>query len=715
MSARFLVDTEPTTTTTLEVPAFPWVRCDAGRFILEEGVIEGNYVSLHFSAMGRPGSRERLWAKYQQTRTVIDRALFAAFVLEVDGQLLRDHWELDAWETRATAEGEELRVVLRETEWPVRVTVCTRLDDTDFVERWLEIENTGTAPLAISRLAPWCGLLFTPGDLAMLPPASTGYALGRYRHMTWAMEGEFAWQALPEGTCHETTRRLNKFAPRYYLVRNEETAEIAVIDYEYSGGTDMAFTHVARPSSQRCLHAQAGLADHAPQRVLAPGESVASPRVHLSMQYGDEDTCANALFDHLRRAALPARPWPEPHPVGYHYGGYLNPVWIATTPEIIHKEIDQAALLGAELFTVDAGWNVPAGKSYVEVFGDWWESPTLRGQLGACFDYARTKGLGAALWAPIEAVGSSSRVLAEHPEWLLRDGPRPAMMLDLAQPAVEEYVYGTISGLIERYRLACFRIDGGVEHFATWDAPHGRYRESRAWRYYEALYRIFERVRAAYPQTALENCWGGGGRIDLGMMRRFHWVQYSDNWHPEEQLRILYGLTLCLPPEQCLSFIGAINENPVDLDFCIRAGLFGQFCIAGAAPSAAKMNADALARWQHAVQLYKTAVRPWLAGARVYHHTPVQEFSRAGDWLALEYVAADRSAALAGIFRLGESRTETYTFLPRGLDPGRRYEILFDTAGARVTATGLQLSTTGLPVRLPGRMMSELLVIRAGA
>jgi alpha-galactosidase len=445
--------------------------------------------------------------------------------------------------------------------------------------------------------------------------------------------------------------------------------------------------------------------------VLEPDESVVSPRIHLTMLYGDEDTCANELFIHLRKSLLPDRPWAEPHPVGYNYGGYINTNWLPATQAIIRKEIELAAMLGAEMFTVDAGWNVPPGKGYWEVFGDWQETSLLEGGLRDCFDYAREKGMGAALWLPVEIVGGSARVLAEHPEWMLKDGERQVRMLDLTQPKVEEHVYHTIAGIIERYQLACFRIDGGPELYATWDRPNGQYRESAVWRYYEALYRVFERVHRDHPQVALENCWGGGGRIDLGMMRRFHWVQYSDNWHAEEQLRFLSGLTLSMPPEQCLSFIGAINMNPVDADFCIRAGLFGQFCIAGAAPSPEKMNDEALAHWRHAVDLYKREIRPLLGSCKVFHHTPLQDYSRAGEWVVLEYARADAAGGVAGIFRLGESRSDTFAFVPRGLDIAKTYNVWLDNQGRSVPIAGLSLCTTGIPVHLPGKMTSELLVI----
>ena len=437
MASQIIVDKESSTVSTGGVLGFPWFRFDAGQFICEEALIDGNYVSLHFSAMGRPNCRERLWSKY--TNSMIYRYQFHSFELEADGQRLRDHWLLESEQVMKTPGGcDELCLSLRDERWPVRVMVHTRLDGTAFLERWLEIENLGSAPMAISHLFPWCGVLFMPADQTMWPPESYEFSLGRYRHLSGCMEGEFGWERLPEGTYKEELNKLVKFAPCFYLVRNEDTAEIAVLDFEYSGGTCVEFTRVTKPTPFSHLHARVGLAGNSPFRVIEPGGKVASPRVHISMLYGDADTCANALFKHLRTSVLPGRPWPGTHPVGYHYGGYVNPHWLATTPEIIRNEIDLAAVLGAELFMMDAGWNVPPGKRYHEVFGDWEETPLLKNGLSDCFDYARQKGMQCGLWVPIEIVGPSSALLAAHPEWCLRDGGRQVLMLDLTQPEVEQ-------------------------------------------------------------------------------------------------------------------------------------------------------------------------------------------------------------------------------------------------------------------------------------
>jgi alpha-galactosidase len=47
----------------------------------------------------------------------------------------------------------------------------------------------------------------------------------------------------------------------------------------------------------------------------------------------------------------------------------------------------------------------------------------------------------------------------------------------------------------------------------------------------------------------MDNCAGGGGRNDLGMLSNFHWVQVSDEWGAVRTLKISNGFSLAFPPE----------------------------------------------------------------------------------------------------------------------------------------------------------------------
>ena len=72
----------------------------------------------------------------------------------------------------------------------LRVTVFTLLDGSDFIERWLEIENIGDTPAALTDVRPYCGTVWdvgTAGDAVSGPVFAAAYTHGDI----WGMEGDF--------------------------------------------------------------------------------------------------------------------------------------------------------------------------------------------------------------------------------------------------------------------------------------------------------------------------------------------------------------------------------------------------------------------------------------------------------------------------------------------------------------------------------------------
>ena len=116
-----------------------------------------------------------------------------------------------------------------------------------------------------------------------------------------------------------------------------------------------------------------------------------------------------------------------------------------------------------------------------------------------------------------------------------------------------------------------------------------------------------------------------------------------------------------------MPLLGAISDGVSDIDFMLRIGLFGHFTVSGISPAMNQRHRCARERWKHAIQLYKTFVRPMLSTCRMFHHTPIQRQTEEGDWVVLECVSEDGGRGYAGIFRLGGANGEAYRFHPRGL------------------------------------------------
>ena len=714
-----------------EIPDFPLVRFDTGMAVYEEALVDGQYLGATWSAMGRPQSRERIWHELRggafATRPVRRRQ--HAFQLQVDGQNLTDRWQWDDGQDVTTADSDcrECVVTLRHALRPVTVKVHTRLDDTAFLVRWLEITNTGDKPAAIAQVSPWSGMVWAIGG----PPQRTvrpyfperfshmplqvtePFMLGRFRSTTALVEGEFDWEPLPDGALRmESLHGRSGWGMPFFVVKNQVTQEVLVGHFAWSGNWQIEFFNDHEPTRPDAhLYLQAGLAGPPPLRVLSPGESASTAAVHLGYLYGDLDPCVQALHEHLRRSVMPKQPEGLEHPVECNHTGYTLNAQI--TQQQLFEEVDTAADVGCELFVVDAGWFGDATHHWEELVGDWEESPLLPQGLKPVFDRARKRDMRCGLWVEAERAGSASRVVEAHPDWQMRRRGETILHLDLAKPEVAQHVEDTIVRLVERFELDCFRLDYNIRCGEGGEAERDGLVESTAWRYYDALHGIFDRVRQRFPSLILENCASGGGRMDLGMMSRFHWTQISDNWSPGPTLKIVNGMTMALPPEQCMTLLGAISPAVSDLDFMLRIGLFNHFTVSGIFPTMAERHEVARERWRHTIRLFKDFARPILSTCRVFHHTPIQRQTEPGEWCVLEYAAADASRAYAGVFRLPGAQGDTFDFVPKGLSASRRYEVTFDNTGQSREMEGGDLLDTGLRVRVPGGFQSELLLLEA--
>jgi alpha-galactosidase len=383
------------------------------------------------------------------------------------------------------------------------------------------------------------------------------------------------------------------------------------------------------------------------------------------------------------------------------------------------REVDLAHAVGAEEFLIDAGWYGPEPNIWWQNQGDWYPGAWLPNDITPVRERARKLGMLFGLWGEMESVGPATKLWREHPEWRMRrDGELVAAgrQLDLTKPEVAAWVENEIARLITRYDLDMFRLDYNRSMEAGGTRVKDGFTENLLWRYYEALYGIFDRIHERFPRVILQNCAGGGGRLDYGILRRFHNTELSDWMRGPRNLKILNGMTWLLPPEVLLRTFGTeVGEHALDGDLNeqLRITMISRPIFRGIAPSMEDLNPIALKTIREAVELFKSDVRPIMVGSRVYHHTPRLEMKSATPWLVLEYAAPDTGRAVATLFRTSEGGEDTWVFRPRGLDFGRSYRVRLLNSGQTVELSGAQLLTSGIPVRLENAMGSQMLLFTA--
>lgn len=647
-----------------------------------------------------------------------------AFWLEVDGQLLAADWEWGGIEVREDDQpipamprpfDRHVIITLRHRIRPVTVRVHTGLDGTPILTRWIEVTNTGTQTAAIGAAFSWSGVLQkVPRWREHLAPGRSLYSLG-YMHPThWGNEGDFRWADLPDARyCVDGRYRRDRHRHPLFVVRNNATGEHFIGQLAWSGGYSFEFDVNAPPAtseSQATLRFRVGLDGPPPQRTLAPGETAATPEVHLGVVFGDLDAAIQSMHAHVRRSVL----MPQPRGRGGWVESGIGPEIEITAEQVFHA-IDAAADFGAEVFFVDASWYAPPGGEWWSTVGDW---QVDRQRFPEGIEPFRTrvheKGMLWGLWMDAERLGHQSRMAQQHPEWILRgyDGEPLGGMLDLTNPEAARWMEEQIASVITENGLEFFRLDYNTHGVGR--LCRDGFTENHFWRYYEAQYAVYDRLRARFPQVIFENCAGGGGRTDLGMVRRFSHTWVTDWQIAPRSFLITNGMTMALPPEHVDRLLGGQSgHTAADFDFQARLLLFVRPTIGFVYPMGSRPNPVFMERLRHFVGLYKEFVRPFMSTGRIYHHTPVVAGPEPQGWGVLELVSQDSTRGVCGLFQLSSPGGSEYLLRLRGLDEGRRYRVTSDNSGRSWEVEGWVLVRQGIIVRLEGALTSELLLFEA--
>ena len=282
-------------------------------------------------------------------------------------------------------------------------------------------------------------------------------------------------------------------------------------------------------------------------RVLDPGETVETPSTHILCMRGDLDGVIQALHEHVRHDVLPPPVPGRDMLVEANHRGYIVD---HETEAGINREIDLAADAGAEMFVIDAGWFGPEPNRWASNVGDWYAGNWLPNDINPIREHARQKGLLFGLWVEIEAIGGGAQLRQQHPDWLMtRDGKPVAggRLLDVANPVVAAWMESEIARIIKKYDLDLFRIDYNSSAEEGGNRIYGGFTENTLWRDVDALYAMFDRLHKQFPHVVFQNCAGGGGRLDLGIMHQFQNTELSDWLRAPRGLKILNGMTWMCP------------------------------------------------------------------------------------------------------------------------------------------------------------------------
>lgn len=705
----------------------PGVRFNSGSTVCDEELRNGRWVSRYWESTGQIVADIQMDGERQQ----MDALPADAFKLEIEGQELSGTWKwIGASQSEVhNPDGSLVTIELESSVRPVQVKVQTLLTGGPVMIRWLDVTNNGHRPTDISNVSPWAGQLWhTPNFAEKLQPGSEDvFDVGYAQYSKWGYEG--AWRFDPvvnETKIISGERGKSGWGHPTFFARNNATGEWFVASLAWSANWKIRVTSrvekspvdrsdsIDRPVNEARLFFDMGPSSVDPAlRVLEPGETVKTPELHILCMKSDLDHVTQALQNHVRRNILPRPPSEHVFDVEANHRGYIVD---HETEAGIDREIDMATDIGAETFFIDAGWYGPEPNRWYDNAGDWYAGDWLPHDLEPIREYAHKKGMHFGLWVEIEAAGAASKLRKEHPDWILtRDGHPIAngRHLDVGNPVVAKWMESEIARVIRKYDLDVFRVDYNMS--VEEDGNHVRdgFVENSGWRHVENFYAMFDHLRQQFPKVIFQNCAGGGGRLDWGILHRFDNTELSDWMREPRGVKILNGMTWVLPPEILLRTFGTEVPDLAgdgDTDSQLRQVQMALPIFRGIAPSLAELNPILRDKIRTAVDLYKNQLRPILRDSLVYHHTPQTPYLSESPWLVLEYATPDKKRSVASLFRTSNFEDSVYRFVPRGLDASLTYKVTFENRAETVELSGIQLIAEGIPVRLETAGTSEMLL-----
>ncbi len=689
----------------------------SGLTVFEETLFEGKLVLSGSNTAGYPLN------VLQGLPSRLDPAHFygmGAFECELNGISCNRGLEFADFLCEEDKEVEALRctLVLRSSLLPVTFYVNTLLDGTGMLTRSLQTEYSGTEKINLSQLTVHGGALeeidFNNIAWKKRPDGKEIWSMLYFDSDGWGREGELVEKAVENGTFTlDMSHNCDRFRHPVLFIKNKYTGEIFFVQTGWSSGC--AFSVNADYGTQKQtarLSYSAEITGCAPLIIMKPGESFTSPQVHFGKIHGSFDDAVNEMHAHTRKSVLNLKEADgSPLLIGAGMGAEHD-----MSVETTKAYMKQLAEMGAEVFIIDAGWACPPAKQMN--WGDYngLNRPDTNRYPDNAFEklgeYCRSLGMKFGLWVEIERLGKFASVPQEHPDWFSSDiyGNIHYDFLDFTNPDAAKWAEDELARIISEYSLDLLRVDynSSMRDNMRFNAEG----ECVSLRHFDAVYKMYRNLKLRFPTVIFENCAGGGGRTDLGMMKNFNHTWVSDNQIMPASVHITNGMTAVLPPERVdRLFAGMGCHTQGELYAHMRNTMLTHISLNVIAPPGLEPNRESMEFIKHSTEIYKSFIRPFLPQAKIFHHTPTQSDIEKSKYIALEAASPDGKKSAIAVFADTGYSGERITIIPKGVDYGKIYSVTSDNSRQKFTLMGSYLLTSGIDITLSAPLSSELLLI----
>ncbi len=597
-------------------------------------------------------------------------------------------------------QGTELDIVMKDIRDPIEVTLHYRVYQ-QVISRNATIRNQMSEPLTVesAQSATW---YMPPGD---------GYRLG-YLTGRWAAETQLNREPIHEGMkiLESRTGHTGHNANPWFAIdtgdANEQHGRVWFGALGWSGSWRIA----VEQTPYRQVRVTGGFNTFDFAYPLKTGESLETPEFYAGFS-SDGFGGASRLLHRFERDTI------APHGLESRVRPVLYNSWEATEFNVNQagqeQLADKAAKLGVELFVMDDGWFGKRNDDHAGL-GDWFvNKQKFPNGLKPLIDHVNSLGMDFGLWVEPEMVNPDSDLYRAHPDWAMNFPGRPRselrnqLVLNMARSDVRDYIFGVLDKLATEYNIRYFKWDmNRIFSEPGWpEQPPDAQR--KLWvQYVVNLYDIIDRLRAAHPKLEIESCSGGGGRIDLGILRRVEEVWTSDNTEALDRLKIQEGFSQAYAAKFMSAWVTDVpnqNGRSTPLQFRFLVAMQGALGIGSNLNHFSDADTALATRM---ISLYKQIRNTVQMGDLYRLLSP-----RINDVTANEYVAADGKQAVLFAFRHSQQyNTPPPTLYLRGLDERSVYRVM-NLDGKASEQSGAYLMRHGIDLDLHGDYDSTVVVL----
>lgn len=534
----------------------------------------------------------------------------------------------------------------------------------DVIEQWSVIRHREKGNVALEKYAS-----------ANLHLKAQAFWLNQY-HGDWAKEMQPEESKITHGIKTLDTKlgtRANLFQPSVFMISldNPATEDEGTVLYgalEYSGNfrTDIELDY------QDNLRIISGINNYASPYTLKSGEEFVTPAFLYILSDKGKGYASRQLHD-----------WARNHRILDGKGNRLTLLnnWEATYFDFNENKLKEllrdAKKLGVDLFLLDDGWfanKYPRNDDRAGL-GDWQENKSkLPNGVASLVKEATNNGVKFGIWVEPEMVNPKSELYEKHPDWVIKQPAREEhyfrnqLVLDLANPAVQDFVFSTVDDLFTRNPgLAYIKWDCNAVIFNAHSAYLGRHQSHFYIEYMRGLYNVLKRIRTKHPSIPMMLCSGGGGRVDYEALKYFTEYWPSDNTDPLERIFIQWEYSYFYPAVASANHVTDWGKQPIK--FRTDVAMMGKL---GFDIVVSHLNERDLAYCQDAIREYNSFKQIVWQGDQYRLADP-----RKGAVAAVAYVSKDRSEGVIFNYLVSNryGAGSAYPVRLKGLDPAAVYQL----------------------------------------